>query len=179
MADTDSVLNSLRIRSCKQILYTIPVMKKPKNLITVILLSSLFMWVSLAGAFSDTSSGVSLTVEVKGLRNSEGVVLFALYNEDGSIPDEHYEKYLLKQEAEIHDGASMTVFTGLRRGNYAVSAVHDENMNGAVDKGFILPVEGVGFSNFSTIGIGNRPDFQRACFPLEADGKVTVKITYF
>ena len=38
------------------------------------------------------SPGFSLTVRVDGLRNSEGVIQFALYNQEGSIPDERFEK---------------------------------------------------------------------------------------
>ncbi len=34
----------------------------------------------------------SLTVEVNGLENSKGIVQFALYNKDGTIPDEDYKK---------------------------------------------------------------------------------------
>ncbi|HHD82878.1 MAG TPA: DUF2141 domain-containing protein, partial [Bacteroidetes bacterium] len=30
----------------------------------------------------------SLTIKVKDLRNSKGVVQFSIYNKDGSIPDE-------------------------------------------------------------------------------------------
>ena len=39
------------------------------------------------------SETYSLTIEVKNLRNAKGVVQFALYNKDGSIPDEEYENY--------------------------------------------------------------------------------------
>jgi uncharacterized protein (DUF2141 family) len=35
----------------------------------------------------------SLTIDVKNLRNAKGIVQFALYNKDGSIPDEDYENY--------------------------------------------------------------------------------------
>jgi uncharacterized protein (DUF2141 family) len=34
-----------------------------------------------------------LTVKVNDLRNSTGVVVFALYNKEGSIPDEKLKKY--------------------------------------------------------------------------------------
>ncbi len=45
---------------------------------------------SFANPNADT---YSLTIEVKNLRNEKGVVQFALYNKDGSIPDEDYENY--------------------------------------------------------------------------------------
>lgn len=37
-----------------------------------------------------------LTVVVKDLRNSNGVVQFALYDNSKSFPDEHYKKYFRK-----------------------------------------------------------------------------------
>ena len=35
----------------------------------------------------------SLTITVNDLRNSKGLVQIAIYNEDGSIPDEKYKRY--------------------------------------------------------------------------------------
>lgn len=45
---------------------------------------------------------------------------------------------------------------------YAVNILHDENANGKIDKGFILPKEGIGFSNYSSVGPMNRPNFSKA-----------------
>lgn len=39
------------------------------------------------------TKGSSLTVSVNKLRNSNGNVLFALYNTEDAFPDEHYKKY--------------------------------------------------------------------------------------
>jgi uncharacterized protein (DUF2141 family) len=36
--------------------------------------------------------------------------------------------------------------------NMQLILLHDENKNGKIDKGFILPKEGIGFSNFQSIG---------------------------
>ncbi|HCY41971.1 MAG TPA: hypothetical protein DHV48_11555, partial [Prolixibacteraceae bacterium] len=47
-----------------------------------------------------------LTVKVRDLRNSKGVVQFALYNTEDSFPDEHYKKYYRKLTAKIANGAS-------------------------------------------------------------------------
>ena len=52
------------------------------------------------------------------------------------------------------------------KGNYAVNILHDENNNGKIDKGLILPKEGIGFSNYSSIGLTNRPNFKKANFEL-------------
>ncbi|HRG00272.1 MAG TPA: DUF2141 domain-containing protein [Bacteroidia bacterium] len=121
----------------------------------------------------------SLTVEVKELQNCKGVVQFALYNKDGTIPDEHYKKCCKILKEKIQNGTSKVTFSNLPVGKYAVNILHDENENGEIDKGFILPIEGVGFSNYQSIGLTNRPNFSKASFELSSDKKITVKVIYF
>lgn len=43
-------------------------------------------------SFIQKGETYSLTIEVKDLRNSTGAVQFALYNKDGTIPDEDYKQ---------------------------------------------------------------------------------------
>jgi uncharacterized protein (DUF2141 family) len=59
-----------------------------------------------------------------------------------------------------------------------VNILHDENENGQIDKGFILPIEGVGFSNYQSIGFTNRPNFLNASFELRSNKTIGVKIIY-
>lgn len=120
----------------------------------------------------------SLTVEVNGLQNSKGIVQFALYNKDGTIPDEHYKKCCKILKEKIQNGSSKVTFNNLPLGKYAVNILHDENENGEIDKGFILPIEGVGFSNYQSIGLTNRPNFSKASFELNSDKKIAVKVIY-
>ncbi|MBK8366901.1 MAG: DUF2141 domain-containing protein [Bacteroidetes bacterium] len=121
----------------------------------------------------------SLTVEVKELQNCKGVVQFALYNKDGTIPDEHYKKCCKILKEKIQNGTSKVTFSNLPLGKYAVNILHDENENGEIDKGFILPIEGIGFSNYQSIGLTNRPNFSKASVDLNRDKKIEVKIIYF
>ena len=120
----------------------------------------------------------SLTVEVKELQNSKGVVQFALYNKDGTIPDEHYKKCCKILKEKIQNGTSKVTFSNLPMGKYALNILHDENENGEIDKGFILPIEGVGFSNYQSIGLTNRPNFSKASFDLNNNKKIVVKVIY-
>lgn len=120
----------------------------------------------------------SLTVEVHEIRNSKGVMQFALYNKDGSIPDKHYEKYYKMLSAKISNGSSSVTFNDLPEGIYVVNILHDENENGEIDKGFILPVEGLGFSNYQSIGPTNRPKYAKASFELRTDLTIEVKVVY-
>ena len=123
----------------------------------------------------------SLTIKVEGLRNSDGEVIFALYNKEGSIPDEKYENYFKMGSSKIDDkGSASFTFTDLPQGSYAVNILHDENKNGKIDKKFMLPIpkEGVGFSNYESIGLSNKPKFSKASFLVKSDMKKVIKIIY-
>ena len=140
--------------------------------------SSLALLFLFSAFVTPNDASYSLTVEVKGLRNSTREVQFALYNKDGTIPDEHFEKYYKLLKAEIIDGASTVLFENIPQGTYAVNILHDENKNGEIDKGFILPKEGIGFSNIASIGLRNKPSFSKASFDLKSDRTIEVKVIY-
>lgn len=125
-----------------------------------------------------TEKTYSLKVDVKDLRNSSGSVQFALYNKDGSLPDENYKMYYRKLTGKILNAYSTVTFTDLPEGKYAVNVLHDENNDGKIKKGFLLPKEGIGFSNYQTIGFSNRPNFQKATFRLYKDLIINIKVIY-
>lgn len=138
------------------------------------MLSSAFM------GLSNLNQGTAeLTATVNNLRNNTGIVQFALYNKDGSIPDENFKSYYKIKKAVIKNNSATVVFTNLAQGYYAVNILHDENENGKIDKGFILPEEGIGFSNFDKIGLGNKPNFEKASFDIPSDRKIEVQVIYF
>lgn len=127
---------------------------------------------------SPLENSYTLTVNVDGLRNSKGVVQFALYNKDGSIPDEKFKHYYRKATSAIEDGSASLTFSNLPQGSYAINILHDENENGKIDKGLLLPIEGIGFSNYESIGLTNRPKFAKASFQLSENSTKWVKIIY-
>ncbi|SFV53437.1 hypothetical protein MNB_SV-6-848 [hydrothermal vent metagenome] len=125
-----------------------------------------------------SASGFTLKVSVDNLRNSKGVVQFALYNKDGTIPDENYQKQYKKHIENISKNRAETLFTDLPEGRYAINILHDENKNGEIDKGLLLPTEGIGFSNYDSISITNKPNFKKASFKLNLDTKKSIKVIY-
>ena len=155
-------------------------MKKDKILgfITQLVLTTLV--ISMFTAFDSPiqNERYTLIVKVEELRNSKGVVQFTLYNTEGSIPDTKFKAFYKMENAEITNGSSTISFSGLTKGRYAINVLHDENENGKIDKGLVLPTEGIGFSNYTNIGLSNRPNFSKASFALDADTTVSVKIIY-
>ena len=120
----------------------------------------------------------SIVIEVDNFRNSKGVAQFALYNRDGTIPDEKLKKYYKKEVGEIKDGKSRVTFENIPGGRYAVTVLHDENSNEEIDKIFFYPKEGFGISNFQEISLSNRPNFSKASFELTEDAKKKIKLIY-
>jgi len=144
----------------------------------IIILQTVLAIVLLTSFSIQKQETCSLTVDVSELRNSKGTVLFALYNREDAFPDEHYKKFFKKLAGEIINGASTVTFKKLPEGKYAVNILHDENNDGKIKKGIILPKEGIGFSNFQSIGISNRPTFSKASFSMLSDKKIKVNIIY-
>ena len=63
------------------------------------------------------------------------------------------------------------VFRNLPAGDYAVSALHDEDGDGVMDTGFLgIPLEGYGFSQVKKVPLG-RPPFDDASVYVEASGR--------
>ncbi|MDD2306974.1 MAG: DUF2141 domain-containing protein [Prolixibacteraceae bacterium] len=138
-----------------------------------------FLVIVLLSSFSiQKQETCSLTIDVSGLRNSEGTVLFALYNREDAFPDEHYKKYFKKLTGKIVNGSSSVTFENLPEGKYAVNILHDEDNDGKIKKGIILPKEGIGFSNYKSIGFSNKPSFSKASFSVLSNKRIKVNIIY-
>ncbi|MCY2687640.1 DUF2141 domain-containing protein [Salinimicrobium sp. TH3] len=120
----------------------------------------------------------SLRVEADNFRNSQGVAQFALYNWDGTIPDEKLKRYFKKEVGKIVNGKSFVTFEDLPKGRYAVTVLHDENSNEEIDKTLFFPKEGFGLTNFEKISLSNRPDFPKASFVLSKDAVKKIKLIY-
>ncbi len=119
-----------------------------------------------------------LTIVVTGLRNDRGEVQFSLYNKEGTIPDKALDKYYKMERVPITGTTVKALFKDLPEGRYAVSVFHDENNNSKIDKGLLMPKEGVGLSNYKTINLFNLPNFKKASFPLNRDKEVRIGIIY-
>ena len=148
-----------------------------KNFTLILATIGIFLLSSSFGTTS-TEPTYSLTVKVDELRNSKGVVQFALYNKDGTIPDEKYKAYFRIGTSNIDNESATFTFSELPKGRYAINILHDENQNGKIDKGLVLPIEGIGFSNYESVGLTNRPKFSKASFELDHDSTKQVKIIY-
>ena len=84
--------------------------------IVIIALFTIALSLTLYSFANPNADTYSLTIEVKNLRNPKGIVQFALYNKDGSIPDEDYENYYKILKGEIVNGSSTITFKNIPSG---------------------------------------------------------------
>jgi uncharacterized protein (DUF2141 family) len=143
----------------------------------------LSLW-SLAASFmvspvlAEQSS--SLTVNITGLQSQQGEVLICLWKQD----DENFP--LCSDDASFRnmtiaptDSSVTVVFEGIPAGDYALSAFHDEDRDGRIDRGFMgRPTEGLAVSN-AVEGERGRPSFNKTKFTMNGAETISMPIMYF
>ena len=125
-------------------------------------------------------ANTTLTVQVQGLRNARGKLHVTVYKDARGFPETSANA--LRREVVDIDAKALTaqaVFRDLAPGVYAVAVLHDENVNGKLDKNFIgIPREGHGASN-NPAPARRAPTFEEAKFTLQAPSQaVEIKATY-
>ena len=90
---------------------------------------------------------LSLTVTVEDAQPNVGQIIISLFG-----PENYMQTPIAQQTGTVDDdGRCAFVFQGLTTGEYAVSAIYDEDMDGELDTGFFrIPTEKIGFSNNAT-----------------------------
>jgi uncharacterized protein (DUF2141 family) len=118
----------------------------------------------------------TLTLNVIGVKNSNGSIRAALFQND---------KDFLKNPSygEIVKASSDTViivFKEIPFGDYGISVIHDENNNGVLDTNFVgIPKEGFGFGN-DALGTFGPPSFDKAKISIRhTDVTHTLRMRYF
>ncbi|AEV31672.1 hypothetical protein Oweho_0658 [Owenweeksia hongkongensis DSM 17368] len=140
------------------------------NLITVLLFSSPFSVVK--------SEKTSVTVEISNLRNNKGTVALGVYKDNETFKKE--KEYLLKvfPKTKTTDDGVLHVELPLTPDTYGIAFLDDENDNGEMDYGWVLPKEGFGFSNYEHSGM-SMPNFDDFKFEVgNSPTKVYIKVKY-
>lgn len=100
----------------------------------------------------------NLVVEVSGLNPQRGNVCMRLFSRAQGFPTGD-ESVVQDRCTVVTDGAVTVSFSGLNAGSYAVSVLHDENSDQAMNRNALgIPTEGIGFSRNPRI-IAGPPSF--------------------
>jgi len=114
-----------------------------------------------------------LTVEVQGVKSTQGEVAVGLFDEGAAFPKQFTRGVRLPASKDT----IVALFKDVKPGAYAISAYHDENDNKKLDRGlFGIPKEPYGFSRDAR-GEGGPPQFRDAQFEVPEQGsKVQIKL---
>lgn len=120
-----------------------------------------------------TARAADLTVQVKGVPSAQGRILVALYDSAANFP--RPGATLRAQAADAADPATV-VFRDLPPGRYAITAFHDKNGNGQLDRNLAgIPIESFGFSN-DAMPVAGPPAFEAAAFELTRPGQIEIQL---
>lgn len=112
----------------------------------------------------------TLTIEISGLRNNDGNVLYELFDAK--------QKSLKVGTVNISNKKTVVVFENLKPAKYGFNYIHDENKNRKLDtKMVVIPKEGFGYSNNVAVKFGP-PDFDKWTFDFKESMKMNCTITY-
>jgi len=122
-----------------------------------------YLIITLAFLFMIRPDTTDLTVTITNLKSETGVVRLAIFDKASAFPD-NADKAYDKAIAEVKNGKATVVFKNIPHGKYAISAFHDANNDGVINKNaFGIPKEGYGFSN-DAMGSFGPPSFAAASF---------------
>lgn len=121
----------------------------------------------------------TLSVVIRGIRNNNGQLIVALFNEESKWLDNN-KAYRIQTLAAPAPGFVVVEFNDLPADNYAVSIIHDENENGKMDMWWLPPSpnEGTAVSNNVMPGFGP-PSYQDSLIEINSWRELTLNIIYF
>ncbi len=116
-----------------------------------------------------------LTIVVEGVNNLGGNVGILVFNSSNGWAEDR--KTALKDiSVPAHEGTNTIEVPGLPPGEYAVSLVHDVNVNHKLDRNFIgQPKEQWGLSN-NPHAVIKTPSYKTCTFQLQGDMQIHIKM---
>lgn len=125
-----------------------------------------------------TLSAQTLKISITGLRSNSGSVILGFYINDQSFEDEKPLFSKTESKAGAVNHTLTLTYTGIKPGTYGVVLLDDENNNGKMDFGWLLPQEGYGFSNYYHTGL-TKPKLTKFSFVVTEGSKtVEIKVKY-
>lgn len=124
--------------------------------------------------------GQTIDVNVTGIRNRNGNIILNIYDNAESFIREVPEYSQTTSKLKVKDSTLQITIENLPHGTYGIALIDDENKNGKLDRKFLVPKEGFGFSNYKFTG-RKKPKFEYFSFPLqkEENKKVTIEVLYY
>lgn len=131
---------------------------------------------AVALAAAGAVRAAALTVHLQGLQNTKHSVVVSVFDGPDGFPGA--KSALRRLEAPARRGTVSVTVDGLAPGRYAVTAFHDENGNGTLDRFMgLIPREGWGLSTNPKLTAP--PRFRQVAFELpEGGGAIEIRMSY-
>lgn len=117
-----------------------------------------------------------LTVSISNERNERGQFILVVYDSEAKWLDEDASAPVATVKRPVCAGTSME--TELPDGTYGFIVLHDENMNDQMDRGILLPKEGLATSNDAPMSLKG-PRWKDARFAVSGDTAMGVRLKYW
>ena len=129
-------------------------------------------------AFSQTSCP-GIHVKIQNIKNSTGNIACGIFESPEGFPKKFQVSAKTVIMKKIQKTQAQCDFADIPPGTYAITVIHDENMNGELDTNLMgIPTEGYGFSNTSIDEFG-APAFSAARFRYDGQNlNLTIKLKY-
>jgi len=149
-------------------------MKKLLNLLSF----SCIILISL-GFINDTNSQKgNLHIQLKNIRNNDGVIYVFLYNYENQYPKSPHRYYKVSK-SKVADGKLKVKVAGIDfNTRYAITLIDDENNNEDLDRFLGLPTEGFGFSN-NVRPLISLPKYNDLLFSFLTEKTININLQYF
>ena len=140
-------------------------------------LGAVILAIALPVLPSLSQSTSTVLLEVSSFKNTRGTLNCRLFTKASDFPD---GEGILTLRTPITGTNTTCTFPNVEPGTYAVAVVHDENINGKLDKNFVgVPSEGYGVSNNKTYAL-SAPKWDESIFTIAPSESKTfqVKLRY-
>ena len=133
----------------------------------------------LTAGFSQAqqNDGITVYIKIEGFKSEGGLCRLLLFAWEKGFPDRSDNATLMFSGSIKKKSAEFSF--KIRPGIYAIAALHDENLNGKMDKTWYgKPVEGFGSSNNHKVGSGP-PGFEESSVSIdENNNHFNIRLTY-
>jgi len=120
-----------------------------------------------------------LIIEISELRNTKGEILIAVFDQAEGFPEDESKFFRADTIRNISGTTVRSVIQELEFGDFAITLMHDENVDGAMEYNKLgMPKEGYGFStNYKPVF--RAPKFEETSFQFTKQGQVVrIKMVY-
>jgi uncharacterized protein (DUF2141 family) len=143
-----------------------------------LVLPMLLIFMTAVFAEAQQNDDITVYIKIEGFKSEDGLCSLLLFEGKKGFPDSSKNAVLWLSGSVQKKSAEFSF--KIRRGIYAIAALHDENSNGKMDKTWYgKPLEGFGSSNNPKVGSGP-PGFEESSASIdENNNHFNIKLNYF